>query len=98
MNWTPPRTIGRGTLMLLCFLLTLVAFSKPIVAQANRPFSPGLLVFDAEVGGPMQVQVAILNNYTGFDNATATSASCPWATIPRGSSSGKNLVVEVNPL
>jgi hypothetical protein len=64
---------SRGPLMLLWFLLTLVAFSKPIAAQTNRPFSPGLLVFDAELGGPIQEQAVIMNNYTGFDVATATT-------------------------
>jgi uncharacterized protein (TIGR03437 family) len=91
------KTIGREPVLLSFFLLAL-AFSTPVLAQPNRPFSPGLLIFDAEIGGPMQVQVAVLRNYTGSDNATATPGICPWVTIPRGSSVGKNLVVEVNPL
>src|ERR1700694_5261801 len=92
------KTIDRRPIMLLCVLLSLVVASKTVAAQPNRPFSPGQLIFDAEVGGPTQNQVAILNNYTSFDNATATSGGCPWATIPGGISSGKYLVVEVNPL
>jgi trimeric autotransporter adhesin len=84
--------------MLLCVLLTLVALSKPVAAQTNRQFSPGLLVFDAELGGATQEQAVVLNNYTSLDNLIATSGGCPWAGLPRGGISGKNLVVQVNPL
>ncbi len=92
------KMIGRGPLALLCFCAALFTLSKPAAAQTSRPFSPGLLVFEAEVGGPAQIQVAMLNNYTSFEDATATSGTCPWAAIPGGSSRGKYLTVEVNPL
>src|SRR5437588_5470452 len=84
-------------LLLRCFLLAIIAFSKPAAAQSRRPFSPGLLIFDAEAGGPIQTQAAVLLNQEPFVSLLATS-SCPWATIPSGRISGRNLFVTVNPL
>lgn len=77
-------------------IFTLLAFALPLAvahAAPTRPFSPGILIFNADPGGLPQRQTVALN--IGVGSATASDSCGPWVSYY--SAVSKSLTVEVVP-